>query len=243
MAMFPFQTSETKFIRISQAEGSFYESSKSPMDGYTKHVSKQGTVSYRRSYYKITGKLSSFKIRSQEWEDRKVTMFDVILFDREEGENGTRYFISFPLFTANNTLSPMARTFVRYYKNIRDFDQVAFAIYKDKKGYAQLAIRGFDRSKMQDIKTDWYYSFDHPEVPPMVTKTVMGKKVYDFTEQDNFFYEKLQEYMQDFAVKRENEEDPAPVDTAVAEAANTPAPEQTGMVFNTNDMPEDDLPF
>jgi hypothetical protein len=86
-----------------------------------------------------------------------------------------------------------AEALIKSLPNLKYGEEVELQAYVNKKGYGALGIN------QGGEKVKWAYSKEEPNGMPQATKkTVKGKEQWDFSEQENFIYEKLTEWLEGF---------------------------------------------
>lgn len=235
-----------KYLGVSMT-GTFYEKSKEEKEGFEKYVSeKNGAVSYRRNYTAITGYITGIYEKEIEHESVKFKMFNIEIMD-----SGEKYVVSTPLTTSTGSLDGIVTSFIKTYKNVDKTKKLRFTCNKKKneRGYVPKCL--FISDALSDGAYKFYYTKENPNGMPEPEKKVkMGKESWDFTEQTNFLYERLKEFMEDFNnnYKQENmakggggeeiQEEKEKTSNPLIEATNVKQVEPP-----TQNEHDDDLPF
>jgi len=145
--------------------------------------------------------------------------------------------ISLPLYDRKDNLTDYVKSVVAWLPNV-DYSKIYSikpSTKKNPRGYVYRTLFLNDVAEDKAVERE-YTMGKNGNVPPFVEKEAAGgKKKYDFTDQDKFFFEKLQEQIARF--QQESDYEPnrpqAPVTSAPATHA-APAPSPTV---------DDDLPF
>lgn len=234
------------------ATGTFFEKSKEEKDGFEKYVSeKTGAVSYRKNYTGISGYITGIYEREIEFDSAKIKMFNLEITD--EGE---RYVVSTPLLTSKGWMDGIAASFIKAYKNIDKTKKLRFTCNRkaNEKGYVNKHL--FISSVDSDSSYKPFYTKGSPNgMPDGVKKTLMGKDVFDFSEQTNFLYEIFIEFAEDFKnnYKQDNMEKSSgghatienieEVPATKQEKPDTPIADNVKQVDAPKEVEDDYLPF
>lgn len=188
----------TQYFNISGC-GVLYQSSRDPKEGFEEHINeKTGAVSYWRVFWNgIEGYLSDIFVLEQEMNGAKTNFLFIKISD-EEGN----YVIKVPLMTSKGGINSYAKSLVRYLPNIDLKRKIVINPAHTKKGeqyapgnffisYARETPDGNDELIQQ------YYKNGQNGWPDRVESTdIMGNKKFDYTAQDAFAYQVLNEYIQ-----------------------------------------------
>ena len=242
---------DAKYLGVSTT-GTFFERSKEEKDGFEKYVSeKTGAVSYRKNYTGISGYITGIYEREIEVDSAKIKMFNLEITD--EGE---RYVVSTPLLTSKGWMDGIAASFIKAYKNIDKTKKLRFTCNRkaNEKGYVNKYL--FVSSVDGNSSYKPFYTKDSPNgMPDGVKKTLMGKDVWDFSEQTNFLYERFIEFAEDFKnnYKQDNMEKSGGESAPIENVEETPAQKQeqqaspsadnVKQVDSPKEVEDDDLPF
>lgn len=195
---------KTYYLNIN-SNGNLYERSNEPKEGFVEHINSQtgALTGYWKEYYNgLTGYIDNIMLRSVNGKSGPITYLCIAVKDYELDE---RYSISIPLTNTKGGIKNYVKSFVKFYENIDFSREIVFNAFKKKKdaefgsNELNLCYVGAD-GKDEMIERHFKKGVNGwPE-----TVKVMGfngKETYDSKEQDNFAYNKLLEYINDFNSK------------------------------------------
>lgn len=184
--------------------GNLCEKSKEAKDGFVAYNNPMtGAFSgYWKEYYNgIVGYLNYIGIRTSSINNVNVSFFVITLKDYKLKEN---YVVSLPLYTQKGGISPYVKSFVKYYKNIDINREIVLNAFKKKATDAfapcnlVIAYPGEDG---RDTMVELFYKKGLNGWPDAETVMLYGKEKSDYTKQDQFVYDRLIEYINDFNAK------------------------------------------
>lgn len=176
----------TNYLRIDNS-GKLY----SLVDGSTPNATgvklKDGKISYRlyRNQYNstITGKLKRPYFKTVNFQAGDVQM--VYFFIENETTSDC---LSFPLFTSNGGLNPYVKSMTQIIGKIdpeKDY-YIRPATKMKKNGFVSQNIYVIEAASKEWVKLPEEEFKARPQ--PIIKERADGKKLYDFTDQDNFLY-------------------------------------------------------
>lgn len=177
-------------------------------EGYRPHlIQTTGNTVWWKEYQGIVGKITYLAIKSF----KNAQNIDVVVFQiGVKDDENNMFFISRPMFTAKGGMDGYVKDFVKHYNNI-DFSKVLKIVpskvavgetYASKTFFISYPDPSGDYKK--DIRVERYYKNGLNGWPEAVKVMRMGKEISDYSQQDEFAYTKIQEYVKDFNEKKQN---------------------------------------
>lgn len=155
----------------------------------------------------VSGDLTKVETETREWDGSEFATAKIFLEDKAENE----------LYLIDLRFNIATRSLFNALINVESFDDLSISIYENDNGYANFSIW------QNDEMIRWKYSLD--DIPAPTETTFKGKKLRDYSETDEFFSNKLDEFAE--KVGEAPKSDPSP------STAPETAPEEE----------EDDIPF
>ena len=165
--------------------GFFYESSKTPKEGFEKIETKTGGIVYHKYYPNVSGRLRGIYLDKKEWGE-------IISLSLDDTQDPTlRISIDLPVFSFGERVDDYAKSLIQSLENLKIGEVYNFGLNRvktDSKGYLYKTIYIRDSSE-QLVK----WGFELKDVPRATSKTskVTGKTTWDFSEPDAFYYQEL----------------------------------------------------
>lgn len=252
---------QTTFLRVG-SDGYLYTGSKEPREGFTEYVSKQGNVSYRKTFIGTDfGKMTQLGIEEKTFDSGKVKYLSITV----ENEK-TRDVIQLPLLTQKGGLSDVVRKFIAVLPGI-DFSRdltISSNRKKNERGYTDrfLFVNYVNDGEVEKGGLKYSLKFGpEGDVPPMEKKDGVTGVVWDTTNQDNYLYKKLLEQLERFAKERptvgfaattsetsaettpETKNSPEPKEKATSDKKKVATDGEAKINNQEDEDDEDDLPF
>ena len=194
----------TYYLKIN-GNGNIYESSKDPKEGFVEHINTMtGQPSgYWREYYNgFTGYLNRIGIDTRpNGKGQNIQYFTMVFKNYEDNES---YMVSFELLTQKGGLHRYVKSFVKYYKNIDISRELLFNSFKKKPGdkFSPSNLVFAYPAAGQDMKDEMipmYFKKGQNGWPEGEKVTAIGgNESISYEKQDNFAYQRLIEYINDF---------------------------------------------
>lgn len=184
--------------------GNLYESSKEPKEGFSAHTNPMtGEPSgYRREYYNgLVGYLNYIGVKVIKNKQGANVQYFIMTFRDWDGDED--FCIMFPLTTQKNSIHRYVKSFVKYYANIDITRELVFNAFKKGKDdeYAPsnliFAYPGAPGEKDQIVPM-FFKNGQNNWPEPGKTKGFDGVERFDYRVQDQFVYDRLKEYIEDF---------------------------------------------
>lgn len=200
------QGSSRKTIMLGiNGNGNIYQSSKIPVSGFVAHTNPLNgqLAGYWKEYPNgLVAWLNNIAITERPNNQGITVSYFVMSFRDYESEYD--YSFWFPLYTPKGGLHRYVKSFIKYYKNIEPDRMLLFNAFK-KKANDQYApselIFAYHEDGSKDIMVERYYKNGQNGWPDPEKKMIMGKEVTDYTAQNNFAFERLKEYIEEFKIK------------------------------------------
>lgn len=183
--------------KVSSREGKFYQSSKEPKEGYVEVVYNNGNSKIYHNYLRtLQGVPVAFRQESFNYEGKTLKTLKVSLKDGEDFHN-----ISCMLWTPKGQYTNEVKALISAFNNyVKLGEEVTLTAstnkYTDKKGVERSSLSlylnyvNILNEEGKGLSTG-FIRFD--ELPKAELKEVAGEKVYDFTKQTEFYFQKLEE--------------------------------------------------
>jgi hypothetical protein len=176
----------THYLKVSFKDGSIYETSKEPQEGFEKNewsVAGRSGVNYKKVYRKpISGALVSVKHRDTNFGQTLAVVL----------RNEDYFQIEVPLMDRDE-ISPFAENIIRQLPNLQkgmEYDVTGFVYQPEgsKYQYRGLTFRKDGTEKVE--KSLSYQTANNPDgdIPPIEWKESMGKKKPNFEKRNDFLY-------------------------------------------------------
>lgn len=184
--------------------GNLCEKSKEEKEGYVPYVNPMTNApsGFWKEYYNgVVGYLNYIGIRTQQINNINVYFFVVTIKDYALNEN---YVISIPLYTQKGGISYYVKSFVKYYRNIDINREIVFNAFKKKSTDAFAPgnlIIAYPVEGGKDSLVELYYKKGLNGWPEPDVVMQFGKEKPDYTKQDQFVYDRINEYINDFNSK------------------------------------------
>lgn len=200
------QGSNRKTIMLGiNGNGNIYQSSKTPVPGFVAHTNPMNgqLAGYWKEYPNgLVAWLNNIAITERPNNQGIMVSYFVMSFRDYESEYD--YSFWFPLYTQKGGLHRYVKSFIKYFKNIEPDRMLLFNAFK-KKANDQYApselIFAYHEEGSKDIMVERYFKNGQNGWPDPEKKMIMGKEVTDYTAQNNFAFERLKEYIEEFKVK------------------------------------------
>lgn len=246
------KTKQTTYLRIN-AEGQLYSGSSTPREGHVEYTSKQGNVSYRKTYAGTDyGKISQMQVVEKEFPKGKVKYLEITIENEE-----ARDVIQLPFKTMKGGLTDEVKKFTALLPGI-DFSRdltISSNRKKNERGYVEKVLFiNYVNDGVQEregLKFSLKFGKDG-DVPMFETKEGIDGIEYDFTKQDKYMFDQLVKQLERFK-EFKNSEPSKEEDTSkeTKETKETKAPKaekdtKTGepKIAKEKEVEEDDdLPF
>lgn len=193
----------TYYLYIS-SDGNLYEKSSEPKEGFVQHINPNNgqPAGYWKEYYNgVVGYINYIGLKTSTLPNgNTVTNFLIVLKDYELNEN---YCVSIPLVNQKGNIKGFVKSFVKYYENIDFSREIYFNIFKKKKddefGSSELIIAYAGVNGEEDQLIERFYKKGVNGWPdPVEVIGFDGKKSLDYSAQNNFTYQKINEYSNRF---------------------------------------------
>ena len=184
--------------------GNLYESSKEPKEGFSAHTNPMTgePAGYRREYYNgLVGYLNYIGVKVIKNKQGANVQYFIMTFRDWDGDED--FCIMFPLTTQKNSIHRYVKSFVKYYANIDITRELVFNAFKKGKDdeYAPsnliFAYPGAPGEKDQIVPM-FFKNGQNNWPEPGKTKGFDGVERFDYRVQDQFVYDRLKEYIEDF---------------------------------------------
>lgn len=186
------------YLKIS-GNGSLYESSREPRDGFEAHTNeKTGSVSYWKEYFNgVEGYLEACLIDTREFDGHTVKYVTWYISDETE-----TCVISTPLSYSDGRMNSYVKSFVKYIPNIDLSRKIVFQPQRKKStdkyapGGLWLLYSGTDRKEKDELISCYYKKGQNgwPDIEEKLSMT--GEKKYDSSNQDNFAFRVLSDFVE-----------------------------------------------
>lgn len=186
------------YLKIS-GNGSLYESSREPRDGFEAHTNeKTGSVSYWKEYFNgVEGYLEACLIDTREFDGHTVKYVTWYISDETE-----TCVISTPLSYSDGRMNSYVKSFVKYIPNIDLSRKILFQPQRKKStdkyapGGLWLLYSGTDRKEKDELISCYYKKGQNgwPDIEEKLSMT--GEKKYDSSNQDNFAFKVLSDFVE-----------------------------------------------
>ena len=193
----------TYYLYIS-ADGNLYEKHSEPKEGFVQHINPNNgqPAGYRKEYYNgVVGYINYIGIKTSTLPNgNTVTNFLIVVKDYELNED---YCVAIPLVNQKGNIKGFVKSFVKYYENIDFSREIYFNIFKKKKddefGSSELIIAYAGVNGEKDQLIERFYKKGVNGWPdPVEVIGFDGKKSLDYSAQNNFTYQKINEYSNRF---------------------------------------------
>lgn len=195
----------TTYLRIN-AEGQLYSGSSEPRDGHVEYVSKQGNVSYRKTYAGTDyGKISRLGVVEKDFPSGKVKYVEITVENDE-----SRDVIQLPLKNMKGGLTDEVKKFIALLPGI-DFSRdltISSNRKKNERGYVEkvLFINYVNDGVQEKDGVKFSLKFGKEgTVPQFETSEGIDGIVYDFTKQDKFLFDVLIKELERFNTEKNKE--------------------------------------
>lgn len=184
--------------------GNLCEKSKEEKEGYVPYVNPMTNApsGFWKEYYNgVVGYLNYIGIRTQQINNINVYFFVVTIKDYALNEN---YVISIPLYTQKGGISSYVKSFVKYYRNIDINREIVFNAFKKKSTDAFAPgnlIIAYPGEGGKDSMVELYYKNGLNGWPEAEKVMQFGKEKPDYSKQDQFVFDRINEYVNDFNSK------------------------------------------
>lgn len=182
-------------VGIKTSKGVFYLSQKEKSDEYNVEFEKDDKKYYHKEFNTLDGKLTGIKLRDGKY-GKQVSLF----FEKAED---VIYVLNLNVFNQGSRVDDWMRAFTLYLANLKIGEQTEISLNRnkvDKKGY--LFKNAF--VKQNGIKVDWAFNpmKDAPKWE-QTTDKVTGEAMWDSSNQDKFYYDKIKESVKQEVVPTE----------------------------------------
>lgn len=199
---------ETSMVYLSLVNGRFAQRVKPDVEKAEKRTLKNGRVVYERYYNHAAGVITNLELRSNEYEGKTFESMLITLDDEVQIQlsGGIDNYQNKDI--VNTLLSPGCDI----------TKKMVFIAKRDDEGYSRVFI-------LQDTKGIKRYSNkENPrDVPRPVEREKLGKKVWDWTEQDEWYFDKFQELSEKVQENVPHKE----LDASVAKQQSTTSDQET----------------
>nr|DAX11303.1 MAG TPA: hypothetical protein [Caudoviricetes sp.] len=184
--------------------GNLCEKSREEKEGYVPYVNPMTNApsGFWKEYYNgVVGYLNYIGIRTQQINNINVYFFVVTIKDYALNEN---YVISIPLYTQKGGISSYVKSFVKYYRNIDINREIVFNAFKKKSTDAFAPgnlIIAYPGEGGKDSMVELYYKNGLNGWPEAEKVMQFGKEKPDYSKQDQFVFDRINEYVNDFNSK------------------------------------------
>lgn len=194
----------TTYYLYINSDGNLYEKSAEPKEGFVQHINPNTgqPAGYWKEYYNgVIGYINYIGLKSSTLSNgNTATNFLIVLKDYELNEN---YCISIPLVNQKGNIKGFVKSFVKYYENIDFSREIYFNAFKKKKeekfGSSELIISYVGVNGEKDQLVERFYKKGVNGWPePVEVPGFDGKKNLDYSDQNNFTYQKIKEYSDRF---------------------------------------------
>ena len=224
---------------ISASKGSLYLKSSTPKEGYEKVIygTNNDKVTYHQYKDKITGVPDKLEYKTIEHQQKKIHFLE-LSFKEQDG------IVNKISVVAKNkgTYTDEARTLISALYNIKLNEEVTFTpkinTYTNKKGVTKTGLSlyiNYSNILKEDGNSESTGFIPFADIPRADVKEVAGESVYNWDEQTEFFYDKLQEIIGKFASTQSS-----PNNNTPKQETNQSKP---AVAESTSTVEEDDLPF
>lgn len=238
------------YLQLEFGSGHFFDYSKEEKDGYVKHTSTKGNVSYRK-YYKdgVSGILESISIYDGKF-GQQISM------NIKQGEE--IYYLPIDIYDQKNQVdNTYAESLIKLLPLLEKGQNVVVSCYNFKPEESKYSKIGFSikvsGEKIKSEITNSYYkdgALVEGDVPPIVWVEKLGKKkpsAASIEAKDEYLLSILEREEARLTWKKEDNNSEVPKQEEqtkeTAPKAQTPAPAATNSVPTLSEDDEDDLPF
>lgn len=194
----------TNFFNLSRKKGQFYLKSKEPQEGYEEVTYGEGQKTYHQYHKSIKGVPTYFGTKEVDYKGTKLNFLELALED-----NGTTNQLSVNLYNKNGYTDEV-KTLISALDGLEMGEEVSINpttskyVAKNGKEYNNLNIYINYLNRKDENGRNPSTGFIHfDSIPKPVKKTVAGRDVWDWTEQTEFYYQKIQEVEKKFATSEE----------------------------------------
>lgn len=199
MGMIEKTNGTTKYLKIN-GKGELYESAKTATEGFTRvemNIAGKDRVFYHKLYKAFSGKVTYMGIRDCEYDGRKWKEFRLGMQDEDQ-----KVSISMPLKTQKGNLTDYLKSFACVMETLVENPdmEVTFSPYAKKqvnektgKEYTKQGIYISDNSKDRDNNLINFRHKFGTDIPNMEKKESMGDVTYDYTKQDEYLFNIIEE--------------------------------------------------
>lgn len=200
------------YFNLSRKRGKFYLKSSEPRDGFEEVTYGEGQKTYHKYFDNVKGIISKVDTREVDYKGAKLNFLNITLL-----ENGETNQISVNLYNKNGYTDEV-KAFV---SALNGYDMgepttinpyISKNVGKNGKEYNNLNIFINYDNKVGDNGKSLSTGFiNFKDIPQPVKKTVAGRDVWDWTEQTEFYYNKLQDIQKKFEGNDVTSTSPEPV--------------------------------
>ena len=245
------KTKQTTYLRIN-AEGQLYSGSSEPREGHVEYTSKQGNVSYRKTYAGTDyGKITQLHVVEKDFPTGKVKYLEVTVENEE-----SRDVVQLPLKNIKGGLTDEVKKFIAILPGI-DFSReltISSNRKKNERGYVEkvLFVNYVTDGVQEKDGVKFSLKFGKEGTVPMFEQRegLEGEIIYDFTKQDKFMFEELVKQLERFKAEKGAEVKAPEVTAKTPEAEEAPKKKASttkgGPKIETpaqDESDDDDLPF
>jgi len=197
-----------KFFSLSRRKGKFYLKSKEPKEGYEEVTYGEGQKTYHQYHKSISGIPSHFGTKEVDYKGTKLNFLELTLQDGDVTNK-----LSVNLYNRNG-YTDEAKVLISALNGLELGEKVVLnptvskVTGKNGKEYTNLNVYINYLNRTDEKGRNPSTGFIHfDEIPKPVEKVVAGRSTWDWTEQTEFYYKKLQEIEEKFKGVEQNSSD------------------------------------
>lgn len=233
---------EKIYLQLEFGSGKFFTYSKQEKEGYVKHTSTNGKVSYRKYFDLVKGILEGVNIYKAKMGKQTVEMISFIFT-----YNGTTIYAPIQLYAQNQSIGTYAEEAIKYLKNLRKgefYEMRPYNFTPEDRDRAIIGISFKDESgqKIERALSNAYYKdgkLVKGDVPAVEVIEKRGKRMADPTsllEKTDYLFDHLTEQLERLEGKA-----PSTGGTAPGESPND-APERPAQTVPPKEEKEESAP-
>lgn len=249
---------ERVYLQLEFGSGKFFTYSKTEKDGYVKHTSTKGNVSYRKYYDLVKGVLEGVNIYKAKIGDKVVEQLSFIFTLGE-----TTIYAPFQLYDQKGSISTFAEKAIKFLKNLRKGEYYEMRPYNftpEGEQRAKIGVSFKDESgeKVERALSNSYYKdgkLQKGDIPVVEWTEKRGKNMPDIKsleEKTDFLFNHLTEQLERLEGKAPSTGGVAPGEdrneapsrpSQEAPKKEVPVKEKVEAATEEEEADEDDLPF
>lgn len=230
------------FLTPSASKGKFYEKSKEPKEGYEQVTyGTDNKITYHKYHDRVEGVVKGISSRSFTYEGREIYTLEVNV----AATNGDDISISMPMNTQSGSYTSLVQGFISSLENYKVGEPVSISVYineyKTKSGEDRkkdAVYISYINIKNDEGKQQGTGFIPYTEIPPLGSKVVAGKTIWNADDQTEFFYQKLLS----ISARLSSNSQPAATNSASPAPSNKPAASSKAAPA-ASITEDDDLPF